>query len=166
LKLEATSGLRRSSVGHTTFLSTRSFRRVELEGTQVMAWGPHIFNLHTRLGRSSEIPNGALDEYSLGGFHQLSGYKIGQVAGNYLALLRLGYYRRLTYNPGLARALFIGGTLEAGNAWRQSSDIDFKRLKTSYSLYIGADTGLGPIYFALVHGKGQSSGFYLFMGRP
>ncbi|MEN9844183.1 MAG: hypothetical protein RLZZ612_2012 [Pseudomonadota bacterium] len=166
LKLEATSGLRRSSVGQTTPLSTRSFRRVALEGTQVMAWGPHIFNLHTRLGRSSEIPNGALDEYSLGGFHQLSGYKIGQVAGNYLALLRLGYYRRLTYNPGLARALFIGGTLEAGNAWRQSSDIDFKRLKTSYSLYIGADTGLGPMYFALVHGKGQASGFYLFMGRP
>lgn len=165
-KLEATSGLRRSSTTMLDTAHTRRFHRVELEGTRVLASGPHIFNVYGRFGRSSHIHNGALDEYSLGGFHQLSGYNMGQVAGNYLALLRLGYYRRLAFNPGLARALFVGGTLEFGNAWRQSTDIDLKGLKTSQSLYIGADTGLGPLYLALVHGKGQSSGFYLFMGRP
>jgi NTE family protein len=170
LKLEASSGLRRN-IDNTSALSiTQGFRRAELEGTQVLAWGPHILNVYGRLARanhtSNQTTNHVWHEYALGGFHQLSGYKTGQVAGDYLAFLRLGYYRRLAFNPGLARALFIGGTVETGNAWRQSNDIDFKHLKTSYSLYIGADTGLGPIYFALVHGKGQSSGFYLFMGRP
>jgi NTE family protein len=161
LKWAVAAGQRRSASAART-----AFQRAEWEGTQVLTWGGHTLNLHARLGRSSDIPPGSLDEYSLGGFHQLSGYKTGQVAGNYLALVRLGYYRRLPFNPGLARALFVGGTLEAGNAWRQSTEINVRHLKTSQSLYVGADTGLGPIYLALVHGKGQSTGVYLYMGRP
>ena len=145
---------------------TKPFRRMEWTGNQVASWGPHTLNGFVRVARASDIPSGALDEYSLGGFQQLSGFKPGQVVGNYLALIRLGYYQRLGLSPGVARGYYLGGSVETGNAWRNSADIQWGGLKQSFSLYGAADTGLGPVYLALVKGKGQSPGVYLFLGRP
>ena len=107
-----------------------------------------------------------MDEYSLGGFQQLSGFKPGQVAGNNLALVRLGYHRKLSVNPGLARGYYLGGSLEWGNAWRSASDWSLASLKRAHSLYAAADTGVGPVYLALVKGEGQPARVYLFLGRP
>jgi NTE family protein len=112
------------------------------------------------------MPAGSLPELSLGGFQQLSGYKVGQVAGNHLALGRIEYYRRLAINPGVARGLFMGGSLEVGNAWQRASDVSLQQLKMGYSLYVAADTGLGPVYFGWVHAKSRSPSIYLFLGKP
>ncbi len=142
------------------------FERAAVQATRVFSHGRHTLNLYARAAHASDVPIGALDEYSLGGFHQLSGHRTGQVAGNLLALLRVGYYQRLALDPGLARALFAGGTLEAGNAWQRAADINWRQLRTGASLYVGADTAIGPVYLALVHGKGQRTGLYLFLGRP
>ena len=144
----------------------QSFTRVELNATQAITQGPHTINMHMKLARASDIAIGAIDDYSLGGFHNLSGYKIGQVAGNVLTFIRLGYYRRLSTSPGLARALFVGGTLEAGNAWRDTGSIRLNDLRTGGSLYLGADTAAGPVYLSLVHARGGSTGLYFFIGRP
>lgn len=145
---------------------TTTFHRTELKGTQVFSWGRHTLNVFGRMGRSSQLTMGTLDEFSLGGFQQLSGYKVGQVAGNYLGLVRLDYYQKLSINPGMARAFFAGGSVEVGNAWNEASSISLRQLKRGASLYLGADTGLGPFYVGLVHAKGQATGLYLFMGRP
>ncbi len=142
------------------------FARLDVDGTQVYSWGPHTLNLHARVARASNVPAAAADEHSLGGFQQLSGYKVGQVTGNYLGLLRLGYYQRLALSPGMARALFVGGTMEAGNAWKTPAEFRQGQLKTGYSLYVGADTALGPIYLSLVHAPRMGSGLYVFVGRP
>lgn len=142
------------------------FYRLELQGTQALTWGRHTINLYARAARVSDVPSGAVDEYSLGGFHQLSGYKVGQVAGNYLALGRVGYYHRINANPGIARALFVGGTAEVGNAWNSASAASLRDLRTGFSLYVGADTSMGPVYFSLVHAPRGQTGLYLFIGRP
>jgi NTE family protein len=86
--------------------------------------------------------SGAIDEYSLGGFQHLSGYRVGQVAGNYLVFGRLTYYRRLPWNVGVARALFAGGSLEAGNAWATAAT-SLATCGAGSSLFVGADTGVG-----------------------
>lgn len=143
------------------------FVRLDMNGTRVFSWGPHTLNLHGRVARVTNAPAAAVDEYALGGFHQLSGYQVGQVAGNYMALLRLGYYQRLALNPGVVtRALFAGGTIEAGNAWSSVHDVRTHGVKTGFSLYLGADTALGPVYLSLVHAPRQSTGLYFFLGRP
>jgi NTE family protein len=107
-----------------------------------------------------------LGRYSLGGFQQLSGYKAGQIVGNYVAFGRLTYYKRLAQSPLLTRGLFVGGTLERGNAWDERGDVKFSDLRTGMSLFVGADTGLGPMYFALTYAPRGSAGIYLFVGRP
>jgi NTE family protein len=160
VRLEAVQGWR------TLDGVTDRFSRASLLGTRATTWGRHTLNLHLELARATDIPAGAVDEYSLGGFHRLSGYKVGQVVGNNLALLRLGYYHRLALNPGLARAVFAGGTVELGNAWKHSSSIRQQGLRAAFSLYLGADTGAGPVYLGLVHAPRGSTGLYFFIGRP
>ena len=62
--------------------------------------------------------------------------------------------------------LFAGGSIEAGNAWASRRDISFKGLRTGTSLFIGADTGVGPLYLGVVSAPKGYTGLYLFLGRP
>ncbi len=155
---------RRSYSGVAT--GSSSFTRLEGTATGVKTWGVHTFNVGARVAYASQIPFGAADEYALGGFQQLSGYREGQVAGNYLLFGRLTYYQRLPYKLGVARALFVGGSLEAGNAWSQRSDITLRQLRGAGSLFVGADTGIGPLYLSIVSAPRGYTGLYLFLGRP
>jgi len=143
-----------------------SFARVEGSFTGVRSFGEHTFNMGLRFAHANNIPIGAIDEYSLGGFQNLSGFRSGQVAGNYLAFGRLTYYRRLPWNVGIARALFVGGSIEAGNAWLDRREVSLSNLLAGGSLFVGADTGIGPLYLSVVSAPKGFTGLYLFLGRP
>ncbi len=146
--------------------ATTDFTRLDSTFTAVKSWGAHTFNLGGRLAYTNQIPLAAIDEYSLGGFQNLSGYRTAQVAGNYLLFGRLTYYQRLASSAGVARALFVGGSLEAGNAWTERSDITLRQLRGAGSLFVGADTGIGPLYLSIVSAPRGYTGLYLFLGRP
>lgn len=155
------------SVGHRAQRNQKEdFNQIEVAGTRVLTWGPHTLNMHARAARVTDAFLGAVDEFSLGGFHNLSGYKLGQLVGNHIAFGRLGYYQRLSGEPIIARALFVGGTLEVGKVWNQSADRSLGHAKLGMSVYVGADTVLGPVYFGLVHAPRQDTGLYLMIGRP
>ncbi|HEX5806617.1 MAG TPA: patatin-like phospholipase family protein [Macromonas sp.] len=158
--LDVQSGTLRDDLGKTSFL------RWDGSLNAVTTVGTHTFNAYVRLARTDHIPPGAIDEYSLGGFQQLSGYRVGQVVGSNLALGRLSYYHRLTAEPGLARAWFAGGSLELGNAWNSTQDMSWNDLRAGSSLFIGADTGFGPLYLSLVHAPRGYTGIYFLLGRP
>ena len=79
---------------------------------------------------------------------------------------RVTYYQRLPWNVGVARALFAGGSLEGGNAWASRRDISIQGLRYGTSLFIGADTGMGPLYLSVVSAPKGYTGLYLFLGRP
>ncbi len=145
---------------------TRSFARLEGNANLVTSWGAHTLNTALRFAQATQIPAGAIDEYSLGGFQQLSGYRTGQVAGNYLLFGRATYYRRLPYSFGFARGLFAGGSIEAGNAWLDRRNISLGDLRAGASLFVGADTGFGPLYLSIVSAPRGYTGLYLFLGRP
>ena len=159
---EFAAGTRHGSLAQ----SDASFERVELQATAVKSSGPHTLNLHFRLQQASATSTVGMGRYSLGGFQQLSGYQNGEIAGNHLLFMRLGYYRRLTQPLLFTRGAFVGGTLEAGNASLQSADLRPGRLRHGASLYVGADTGLGPVYLGLAYAPKGGAGLYLFIGRP
>ena len=145
---------------------TGSFTRIEAEGSSVLSFGAHTLEFHV-LAQTAEQRNSAgIARYSLGGFHRLSGYQTGQLIGNHALLLRLGWYRRLSETPALTRGFFVGGTLEAGNTWMQRSEITPTALRTGMSLFLGADTGVGPLYFGLTWAPQGRAGLALFIGRP
>ncbi len=159
LKSEAVVGQRGGSVDER-------FSRFEADLTGVGTRGPHTLSATAQLRYAGQSTAFGLGRYSLGGFHQLSGYKPGQVSGNYLVFGRLTYYQRTDYRAVLTRGMFIGGTLEAGNAWDQRGSVSLSDLRSGMSLFLGADTGLGPLYFGLTYAPRGSAGVYLFIGRP
>ena len=69
-------------------------------------------------------------------------------------------------SPVITRGYFVGGTLEAGNAWARRSDMRLSALRTGMSLFIGADTGLGPLFLGVTYAPQGSAGLALFIGRP
>ncbi len=143
-----------------------SFNRVEAQGTWVVTRGAHTLNLHARTAVANGGRPGEVGRYTLGGFHQLSGYYSGQLEGNDLLLLRLGWYARQEQPLALTRGYFVGGTIEAGNIWSQRSAMRLSDLRAGFSVYLGADTGIGPMYLGLTSAPGGSTGLALFIGRP
>lgn len=108
-----------------------------------------------------------LDAAFLGGFLNLSGLQPGQLWGNYEAIARLVVYRRVIQLPSLVgTGIFLGGSLESGNVWMSSEDARFNNLRYAGSVYVGADTLLGPLYFALGRTSGGDHSFYFLLGLP
>ena len=140
--------------------------RVSAEGTWVRTAGRHTLNLYARSALSDESPNPLVGRFTLGGFHNLSGYAPEQINGNHMLLLRATWYMRLNQQVALTRGFFFGGTLEAGNAWLQRADVSLRDLRLGSSLFVGADTGLGPMYLGLTYAPRGSAGLVFFIGRP
>ncbi len=59
-----------------------------------------------------------------------------------------------------------GATLEAGNAWPRNGAASWSDLRTGSSLYVGSDTGLGPVYLGLTYAPEGSFGVWFVVGRP
>ena len=159
---EAVGGRRSRSESN----AREDFTRLEGEGTLVRSWGQHTLNLYARVQRTPQDSLSALGRYTLGGFHQLSGYRSGQLDGNSVVFTRLTWYRRSLTAPVFTRGFFVGATLEAGNAWARWSEVRARELRSGMSAFLGADTGLGPVYFGLTYAPRGSAGLYLFVGRP
>jgi NTE family protein len=143
-------------------------RMVQLtsQGTLASTWGAHTLNLHAQLKVADSGNNAIVGPYSLGGFQQLSGYRAGQLTGNALLFGRAGWYMRLPHAPVFARGWFMGASLEAGQVWASRRDLGLSGLRYGSSLYVGADTGIGPMYLGLTWAPDGEAGLVLFIGRP
>ena len=160
---EAVIGSRTASL---TGNARSSFTRLELQATAVTTFGVHTYNAYLRAQRAGSSEVNSVGRYALGGFHQLSGYRSGQLNGNEVLFGRFTYYQRLAQAPLFTRGLFAGGTLEAGNAWSGPGSMSLADLRSGASVFLGADTALGPLYLGLTYAPRGSTGLYLFLGRP
>ena len=105
-------------------------------------------------------------DFRLGGFQRLSGYRNDQIDGNFLALGKVTYRYRLAEITPFGRALYAGASAEMGNAWADRSQMDWSRLRKAGSVFLAADTPIGPAYIALGAAEGGYRAIYLFLGRP
>ena len=101
--------------------------------------------------------------FRLGGLFKLSGYQVDELSGQQLGLLRLVYMRRIgDFN---LLSMYLGGSLEAGNTWQDTDDIEFNNLIGAGSLFIGLDTFIGPLYIAYGVAENSHDSFYLYLGK-
>lgn len=147
-------------------LNSGRFLRLNTDGNVVRSFGGHTISLYARAVASQQPDDTGLGGYTLGGFHQLSGYNPNQLSGNSLLFTRATYYRRLNDQPFLSRGFFIGGTVEAGNTWLSRRDISVKDMRYASSIFLGSDTGLGPLYVGIGYAPRGGTAFYVFIGRP
>jgi len=130
-------------------------------------WDRHtfLFGMNVQSSLDTEAP--LQNSYMLGGFLNLSGYAQDELAGQHTGLARLIYYYRLG-SAGLGAfhmPLYTGFSLEAGNAWATRDDVSASSLITAGSLFVGAETYLGPLYLAYGRAEGGHQSLYLFLGH-
>ena len=150
------------TVGNRVYL-----QRGAVEGSMVQTFGSNTFELHGALKVADGLSTTeTVNQYTLGGFLQLSGYRTDQLSGNGILYGRLNWYTRLAQTPVFARGFFLGASLEAGNAWNERKQVTFASLRGGGSIYLGADTGIGPMYLGITYAPRGELGIALVVGRP
>ena len=143
------------------------FDTIEGEVTQTWSRGKSSFQVGLGYATTLESDDVVQELFPLGGFLRLSGLARGEIAGPHTALTKLVYYRRVGETRGiLDTPLYLGMSVEAGNAWQNRSDMSFDSMQINGSLFAGFDTFIGPVYIAAGFAEGGNSNFYLFVGAP
>ncbi len=158
-----------SVVKSSQFLgATSGYTTAQFEAAQAFGVRAHSAVLTVRGGRSLSGDLPIYDFYTLGGFLNLSGYQFGQLTGDAFTMGRLAYYYRLKRIPALVDGLFIGGSLEGGSVYehRGTPAAAASGFVVAGSVFIAADTALGPLYLAYGRAEGGQNALYLFLGRP
>ena len=144
------------------------YTRLQLNGLQTFRVGNGVLAsglvLGARLG-NERIP--VYDEFTLGGFLKLSGYQAQELRGQYVGLARLVYYQSIGQLGGaLGGDIYLGGSVEIGNTWDSRRAIQLDDLHPAGSVFVGADTLLGPLYLAFGLSDKDHYALYLYLGRP
>lgn len=115
-------------------------------------------------GLGTQIP--FYNEFNLGGLFRLSGRPINQLAGNTYALGALLLYYRLSDTEGaIVKNLSAGVSLEGGNTWAYQAPVSWQGMKTAGSVYIVADTIIGPFFIGYGRSGSQNQSAYLYLNR-
>jgi len=109
----------------------------------------------------------AYDTFTLGGPLRLSGYRIDEFSDSRMAFGRVIYYNRTIPLPDLfGSGVYVGASFEAGRITRRFESSSDRATLFSGSVFLGADTFLGPAYFGLGIGEAGRWSLYLLLGVP
>jgi NTE family protein len=140
------------------------YQQIHATGQMTLTRGRNTALLYYELGYSVQDKAPLERWYQLGGFGRISGLVPNQLYGRHAALVSLALYRKLneiTFLPAYA-----GITLEAGNAWEFSDSIGLDDLRYASSVFIGAETPLGPVYLAVGYNDLDQGAVYFYVGNP
>ena len=166
-----TSGVRAAVIwkqGIRALGADTSYETVELNSLTAVHLGNHALmaGLSGGLDLQGAVP--VEEQFRTGGLFNLSGYHPDEFAGQSYGVARLIYRYRLGPNaPQLFQLpLYVGGSLEVGQVWPRRSGFDLSSLTTSASVYLAADTILGPLFLAYGRADTDRQSLYMFFGRP
>lgn len=103
----------------------------------------------------------------LGGLFNLSGLQRYELNGRYKLFGGLIYHYRLMDNDlgAFKLPIYLGGSLERGGIWNDRHDISWDSGLLGGSLFVAADTFLGPVYLAYGRTEDGEDSVYLFIGN-
>jgi NTE family protein len=147
--------------------SDLDYERLEGFLTGAKSWGNHSFQVTVAGGTDRDTDMPAYDTFALGGPLRLSGFHIDEFAGRRMAFGRLLYYNRAVKLPTvLGSGVYVGGSLEAGRMTGSISSTPGTGAVWSGSVFLAADSFLGPGYLGLGYGEGGRMTLYLLLGIP
>ena len=106
--------------------------------------------------------------FTLGGLFNLSGYAPYSFNGDNVALAVLRYTYEIKdggFFGTLNAPLYAGFSLESGSVWDAGSEVTYNSFKKSGTVYVAADTFLGPLYLAYGYSVDGESSAYLYLGE-
>jgi NTE family protein len=105
--------------------------------------------------------------FRLGGLFDISGLTPDALVGTQYGIARSIFYRRISRGgTGFFEfPAYLGFSIEAGNVWATRDEVELNNLQTGGSLFLAADSPLGPIYLAAGLASGGEAAFYLYLGK-
>src|SRR5215467_3528114 len=143
------------------------YSRADLSLLQALSFGEHTFHLGvyggTNLG--SNLPG--YDSFVLGGPFRLSAYAINQFSGQQALFGSLRYLNQGKRLPSpLGSGVYAGASLEAGRVNKLDVGQSTTGNLESASLFLGADTFLGPAWIGAGFAPGGIRSPFLLVGVP
>ncbi|HXQ64055.1 MAG TPA: patatin-like phospholipase family protein [Steroidobacteraceae bacterium] len=105
------------------------------------------------------------EQFTLGGFQNLSGLALDQELSSRIAFLRTVYRWRVATFSALLPALYAGVSLEAADLGARPGGVRPGQLYGG-STFLSADSALGPLYLGIGVADGGFTALYLYVGRP
>jgi NTE family protein len=139
------------------------FDQASARYAQFMTLGQNTLGLFGQVDATVDGIAPVQDRYRTGGFLRLSGYDEYSLIGQQAAIVGLIAYRR--YEPLPILSWYIGGSLEYGGVWEDRDDIGSDGIAAG-SLFIGADTPIGPLYIGYGHAEQGRDAAFFYLGRP
>ncbi|WP_174875891.1 patatin-like phospholipase family protein, partial [Vogesella oryzae] len=116
-----------------------------------------------RGGYSSQNDNNNV--FELGGFRYLSGYQPGQLLGRQMLFARgMMSWRVASLPSAIGTGLYLGASAEAGKMWSQVPSGRDTGWLPGGTLFVGADTLLGPLFLGAGTSRGGQLTGYLNLG--
>jgi NTE family protein len=142
-------------IGQPLLGGTEEFRKAfaSLE-SYVTFWSRQTFFAKGSLG-VSESPLPFSERFRLGGEETLYGFRQGELLGNKLFLLNLGYRMELV------RKFYFGTRYDVGNVWEHELQIKWRTTKHAIGVGLALDSPLGPV--TLTYGRaneGQERAYF------
>jgi NTE family protein len=146
--------------------SDADWDRIDLRLDKAFSRGVHRLQLGLAGGSSfgSDLP--VFEGFSLGGFLRLSGYGNHQFIGQEYGLARAIYSYAIGQSQLTDSALYVGGSLEAGNVYERLNGPSSTGLRSAGSLWVAAETAVGPAYLAVGAAEGGNYALYIYLGKP
>lgn len=106
--------------------------------------------------------------YTLGGLFNLSGYAPYSLNNDNMALGVIKYNYEIKdggFFGVLNAPLYAGFSIEAGDTWAKGEKPSNNNIKKSATIFVAADTFLGPFYLAYAQTDTSEKSFYLYLGE-
>lgn len=142
------------------------YTKWEADGTAAYSFDANSVSVTVKGGGRQgpgQLPS--YDQFQWGGFLQQSGYATGQLIGQRLSFARAVYMRRFA-RGFLFDGVFGGFSVEAGEMGQQLVTGNPTGLLKSGSLFMAADTPIGPVYLAYGRAQAGVSSYYVYLGKP
>lgn len=145
--------------------ANQSYDRLEFRAARALTRGRRTAMITVGGGDSLDSTLPFYDAFSLGGLFNLSAYPPGYYLGEEKLLGGLMFYRRLGELPGaVGRGIYGGTALEGGRMGRPLPGHAATDEAWSGSLFLAADTLLGPFHLLGAVGDRQQRAVYLSLG--
>jgi NTE family protein len=145
----------------------QDYQRGELKTGVAFSEGKHALWLTLYAGSDFHSNAPAYEAFTLGGPLRMSGYQIDELAGQRMVFARAMYYnRRLKLPDLLGSGVFVGTSLETASLGGSRLPGSPTGTLWSGSVFLSADTVLGPFYAGVGAAPGGRYTAYLLLGPP
>ena len=141
------------------------YEETELTVLQPLTRGATTLTLQASASTTSGRDADAVSSARLGGFLDLSGFAEDERVGRHSLLLSTTLYHRVNGRSILFDLpIYVGGSLEAGDAFARREDVAPDELTIAASAFVGLDSPIGPVYLGYGANDADAARFYLTIG--